>query len=149
MGKVIPMRPKCDVPGCKKRAQNTSTSMNPRWRKASWVCEEFGYELNGYVCHKHHCKNYAMGDWKYKVYRKKYCENRDGRLGFVCTYVPPPDELLEHLGLEAYEAYLQVDHKDGNHLNNNPKNLQTLCDNCHRIKTYLNKDWATAGRKSR
>ena len=42
-----------------------------------------------------------------------------------------------------------VDHKNGNHLNNNPKNLQTLCGNCHSIKTFLNKDWATAGRKSR
>lgn len=35
---------------------------------------------------------------------------------------------------------LDVDHKDGNHQNNDPINLQTLCANCHRLKTKLNKD---------
>jgi 5-methylcytosine-specific restriction endonuclease McrA len=31
---------------------------------------------------------------------------------------------------------LDVDHIDGNHRNNNPENLQTLCANCHRLKTF-------------
>ncbi len=30
---------------------------------------------------------------------------------------------------------LDVDHIDGNHQNNDPTNLQTLCANCHRLKT--------------
>jgi len=34
----------------------------------------------------------------------------------------------------AYQ--LDVDHIDGNHKNNQPSNLQTLCANCHRLKTY-------------
>ncbi len=32
---------------------------------------------------------------------------------------------------------LDVDHIDGNRLNNDPSNLQTLCANCHRLKTKL------------
>lgn len=36
---------------------------------------------------------------------------------------------------------LDVDHIDGNHNNNDVSNLQTLCANCHRLKTWLNKDW--------
>lgn len=36
---------------------------------------------------------------------------------------------------------LDIDHIDGNPSNNNPENLQTLCANCHRLKTKLNNDW--------
>ena len=36
---------------------------------------------------------------------------------------------------------LDVDHIDGNKKNNNITNLQTLCANCHRLKTFVNKDW--------
>ena len=35
---------------------------------------------------------------------------------------------------------LDVDHVDGDHDNNDPTNLQTICANCHRLKTKLNKD---------
>lgn len=31
---------------------------------------------------------------------------------------------------------LDVDHIDGNHKNHDANNLQTLCSNCHRMKTY-------------
>ena len=148
MGDVIRLRPKCEVPGCGKFAHNTNTTANPRYRKSSWVREEFGVE-HGYVCGKHHFKNYGIGGWEYKIHRKEYCENRDGRLNFECTYVPPSDKLVEEFGLRIYELYLQVDHIDGKHLINDPENLQTLCANCHSIKTYLNKDYASPGRKTR
>jgi len=36
---------------------------------------------------------------------------------------------------------LDVDHIDGNRQNNSLDNLQTLCANCHRLKTKLNNDW--------
>jgi 5-methylcytosine-specific restriction endonuclease McrA len=36
---------------------------------------------------------------------------------------------------------LDLDHIDGNNTNNNIDNLQTLCANCHRYKTWINKDW--------
>lgn len=35
---------------------------------------------------------------------------------------------------------LDIDHIDGNRSNNDPSNLQTLCANCHRLKTKKNKD---------
>jgi hypothetical protein len=36
---------------------------------------------------------------------------------------------------------LDVDHIDRNSSNNDPSNLQTLCANCHRLKSKLNNDW--------
>jgi 5-methylcytosine-specific restriction endonuclease McrA len=43
---------------------------------------------------------------------------------------------------------LDIDHIDGNRSNNDPSNLQTLCANCHRLKTKRNKDgvYAKTGR---
>jgi len=41
-----------------------------------------------------------------------------------CGFVPRISEQLD------------VDHKDGNHMNDDPSNLQTLCANCHRLKNY-------------
>jgi len=37
-----------------------------------------------------------------------------------------------------YRCQFDVDHIDGNHNNNSLTNLQTLCANCHRLKTLLN-----------
>lgn len=36
---------------------------------------------------------------------------------------------------------LDVDHIDGNPSNNDKSNTQTLCANCHRLKTKQNQDW--------
>ena len=46
-----------------------------------------------------------------------------------------------------HKMQLDIDHIDGNHANNDLSNLQTLCANCHRLKTYSNKDYLgkTAG----
>lgn len=68
--------------------------------------------------------------------RKDYCENIDGRLGFVCTtnlYWP---------------GMLDVDHVNGDSSNNSLDNLQTLCKCCHAYKTWKNRDWETPGRKA-
>jgi hypothetical protein len=45
--------------------------------------------------------------------------------------------------------FLEVDHIDGNHTHNKPKNLQTLCKCCHMIKSAQSGDHLTPGRKSR
>ena len=60
------------------------------------------------------------------------CEN-DGTLGIgpACT-----STIID-------KGQLQVDHIDGNHSNDNKDNLQTLCGNCHYLKTLKNKDWET------
>lgn len=65
-----------------------------------------------------------ISDKKYKKYgkhKKSKCE--------LCGFKP------------VHKCQLDVDHIDGNHDNNEYSNLQTLCANCHRLKTYLNKDW--------
>ena len=74
---------------------------------------------------------------KYKQFRKTYCENIDGRLGFKCTTT-----------IIDSEWQLDADHKDGNPSNNVKENIQTLCKCCHVIKTKINMDYATAGRKT-
>ena len=88
------------------------------------------------TCSKHHHIKYTMGDWVYKINRKNYCENIDGRLGFVCTttIIDP-------------EWQLDVDHIDGDPSNNDPENHQTLCKCCHPIKTRDERDHLSPGRK--
>tara|TARA_R100000049_G_C1852617_1_gene19265 strand:+ start:55 stop:462 length:408 start_codon:yes stop_codon:yes gene_type:complete len=129
------MIPKCEVPDCNKIAQNQSGGPNPRRRKSIWIAELYGGE--GYICHKHHAIKYGMGGWDYKIHRKEFCENIDGRLGFNCKA-----EIID------YELQIDVDHIDGNSTNNDPKNLQSLCKNCHAIKTQQSKDYLTPGRKT-
>lgn len=95
--------------------------------------------------------DYTNSKHPYLRYRKTFCENVDGRLGFVCTYTPPTREQLSVLPNieETFKGWLQVDHKDGNHTNNTEENLQTLCACCHTVKTAMSKDYATPGRKTR
>jgi 5-methylcytosine-specific restriction endonuclease McrA len=71
----------------------------------------------------------------YRKYRKTFCENTDGRLGYTCT------------ATIHWDGMLDVDHIDGDPSNNNPKNLQTLCKNCHSYKTNINEDSKSPGRK--
>jgi 5-methylcytosine-specific restriction endonuclease McrA len=59
----------------------------------------------------------------YRIHKKDACE--------LCNFKP------------VHSSQLDVDHIDGNRKNNDPSNLQTLCSNCHRLKTYLNRDWET------
>ena len=61
-------------------------------------------------------------------HKKTYCENVDGRLGFKCSCT------IE------YECQLELDHIDGDRWNNVPENVQTLCRNCHAIKTKYYRD---------
>lgn len=59
-------------------------------------------------------------NWKYRKYKKNQCE--------VCNFV-------------AIDwCQLDVDHIDGDHFNDDPNNLQTLCANCHRLKSKLSGD---------
>ena len=57
----------------------------------------------------------------HRLHKKKTCE--------TCGFVP------------MHPCQLDVDHIDGNHNNNEESNLQTICKNCHALKTQRNKDW--------
>ena len=65
-------------------------------------------------------KNYNKSIYPYTVYKKDYCEH--------CDFKP------------VHISQLDVDHIDGDRWNNDPANLQTLCANCHRLKTHLSGD---------
>lgn len=58
--------------------------------------------------------------------KKSYCES----CGFVAEWL----------------GQLDVDHVDGNHHNDDFSNLQTLCVNCHRLKTHRSRDNLNPGR---
>ena len=58
---------------------------------------------------------------RYKRHKKSTCEE--------CGFIP------------IHPCQLDVDHINGDHKDNRVQNLQTLCANCHRLKTYINKDW--------
>ena len=62
------------------------------------------------------CKN-KISKNKYLTHRKKYCEE--------CNFIP------------KNMCQLDIDHIDGNHENNDINNLRTLCANCHRLKTMI------------
>lgn len=70
------------------------------------------------ICHKERCNTKRRG---YRNYKKNKCAS----CGFVAIH----------------PCQLDVDHIDGNHQNSEPSNLQTLCANCHRLKTYIAKDY--------
>ena len=64
----------------------------------------------------------------YSCYKKPYTRNKKNFCEF-CGFIP------------LHRCQLDVHHIDGNKLNNKESNLMTLCANCHRLKTYLNKNF--------
>lgn len=58
--------------------------------------------------------------WQSKI-KKNFCE--------CCGFIA------------VHRCQLDVDHINGVHDDNRPENLQTLCANCHRLKTWMNRDW--------
>ena len=100
-----------------------------------------------YYSFKHVCSNCKQREQKglpmrtgVVSYKKRYCENQDGRLGFTCPV---------SLDFELPNGVLHGDHLDGDHENNEMENLQTLCSICHHIKGKNSGDFnsASKGRK--
>lgn len=93
--------------------------------------EEFSHRANNAKFCSINC-NQAYCDAKpHRQYKKKLRKS---------PYIIHKKDKCEHCGfIPLHPCQLDVDHIDENHLNNDSSNLQTLCANCHRLKSLLNK----------
>jgi len=100
-----------------------------------------------YYSFKHMCSDCSLRLQKnldprpgVKFYKKNHCENTDGRLGFKCPVRPD---------WKFPNSVLHGDHINGDHEDNRPENLQTLCSICHHLKGMQSGDFNSAvkGRK--
>lgn len=73
------------------------------------------------------CENSSVGGktkracrLEFRTNLKEYCER--------CLFKP------------AHHSQLDIHHKDYNHKNNDPSNLETLCANCHRLETWMKRN---------
>lgn len=128
-------RPKCSVKGCNNYAHNAGRRKDGSivWRKNP---DDPTHKT--YLCMEHH-EARLWEHMQYRLSKKDYCENIDGRLGFKC-----PLKVTDKI---RYVIPYEVDHIDGNPENWTITNLQTLCPICHRIKTIICRDAGTPGRK--
>lgn len=140
-------RPKCEICGADCQFVGTyRKDGSPRFRKLCGIChgkkiaEKRGLknitEVIAQNAGFNSATEYLNSIHPYRKYRKTYCENIDGRLGYKCTTTIMID------------AQLEVDHIDGDPSNHDESNLQTLCGCCHKYKTIVNEDYASPGRKA-
>ena len=75
-------------------------------------------------------------------HKKNYCENKDCVLGFKCPMDP---ERYSEFPSDIYD----MDHIDGDHHNNVPENLITICKVCHARKGKESGDFNSQKNSSR
>lgn len=116
MGKVVEFRPRCVNYGCERPVAHNGNRFRP-------VCSH---------CHK---AGYGAQDYSRGVlpFRTGYCSNNSAQLGFPCptNYEQAP----------WAAGVTEIDHVDGNHLNNVYSNLMELCPMCHKRKGVLSGDY--------
>jgi hypothetical protein len=93
--------------------------LRPQCKHCGRPCTSKGKTKHGFTIWRDVCT--SCHKKPYRIHKSNTCDK--------CGFIP------EWIG------QLDVDHIDGNHQNNSPENLQTLCANCHRLKTHLNEDY--------
>ena len=109
-----------------RKVKNTQTKCNIC--KTKVVCSFIPSKINGKlnVSRKKYFRPQCRS-CKKKLYKERRYSYRDKKEK-VCSFC----------GFFAINKFqLEVDHIDENHKNNKKENLQTLCANCHRLKTFL------------
>ena len=96
-----------------------------------------------------YCSIQCQVEYQYQIRVKQWLvEGKDWK-GMVPNWVRKAlaekfSNKCSECGIDEYNnkpITLEVDHKDGNHLNNTIKNLRLLCPNCHsQTHTYKNRN---------
>lgn len=113
-------RPTCINYGCDRLV----TTCGTRWRPFCSTCHKAGYGKG----------KLPKGVTSFKSGK---CKNQDGHLGFTCA--------IDYTKATWAIGQTQIDHNDGNHLNNTPENCTELCDMCHTYKGKLAGDFKRQG----
>jgi cytochrome c2 len=113
---VLKFKSKCINYGCKKPQANSGQRLRP----TCGHCHTAGYKGTPY----------AQGVTPFKTGR---CSNQDGHLGFVCA--------INYKKAPWAVGITEIDHIDGNHLNNVLKNVDELCPMCHKMKGKIAGDY--------
>ena len=83
-----------------------------------------------------HCHTAGRGAGNYAPgvtpFRTGVCSNIDGHLGWVC--------FIDWSRVQPGMVRTEIDHIDGNHMNNTPDNCQEVCSICHMEKGRRNGD---------
>jgi len=118
------MRPICINHGCNSPVvpmKGKVTDNNPRWRVHCGDCQKASY--GG--------KEHKPGVTPFKTGK---CSNTDGHLGFDC--------MIKWSKVPNWaKGMTEVDHIDGNSINNNINNLDELCPICHKLKGQISGDY--------
>jgi 5-methylcytosine-specific restriction endonuclease McrA len=100
------------------------------------------------ICNTHPCEGNGISKLGYTKWRSDCTRCKKIKYNLVPEYKKHKKQHCESCGFVAKHAVqLDVDHINGDHKDNSVSNLQTLCANCHRLKTHLNKEHTQ--RKSR
>ena len=114
------IRRECDTEGCKSQQRKKHK------------------RLDGTQCYSKYCSRCERIMYSGEVLKGVY-RSESGEAKF--DYRSVKSDTCTKCGWVADDkCQLDVDHIDGDHSNNSLDNLQTLCANCHRLKTKINRE---------
>lgn len=131
-GTIFYVRLTSAAQSCSRKCAGKLKSRNTVTSKIVFICAYCGKEiekwpsvaLKAIKTGKHYCDRSCQTKDQIKHYRKV------GRLS--------KEERCERCGYDSYPV-LEIHHKDSNHKNNEPDNLELLCPNCHLVSHYKNR----------